>query len=107
MKISVVIKNRLKSLTFKLDTQRRICRVDGLIYDVDVEDLAFNICAYVNKWPKELKNDLILDGENYKVEIENEGVKDCFVGKNAFPENYNEFKRFILDVKKNKIVDNI
>lgn len=100
MKIKVIISNRLDSVDLKLDTERKVCKINDVVYDINVEELAFDIYSCVCNWPKQLVNERIFDGERYRVDIETEKKQESFIGINKFPQNYREFKEKIYTIVK-------
>lgn len=105
MKIKVKIDNRLECLKLLLDTEKSICKINNITYNVDINEVAFNLYCFVCNWPQELKNEEILDGENYKITVETETETNEWVGINSFPINYKEFKEFIYNIVNNKSVN--
>ena len=62
------------------------------------------INAYTHDWPQKLKNERIIDGESYSVIIESEKEIKKYLGEGSFPTNYNEFKRYIFNIKEKKAI---
>ena len=102
MKIKLNISNRIETINLKLDTENKVCQINDVVYDVNVEELAFEIYTCVYNWPKKLKRSNVIDGETYNIIIEQENKIEEFVGINAFPPNYGKFKQYIYNILKNE-----
>lgn len=104
MKIKVKIKSRLNYLAMEVDTAKEICKINDEKYDVNADSVALRLYAYTFNWPENIKNRNILDGEKYKVTIKSDKDEKVFIGENAFPTNYKDFKKYIYDIQKGKKV---
>ena len=99
MQIYIKIMNLVGVSNIFGDDNAEIVEVNGDKVDVDAREFVGQMSLVLSSWKEKYINNLILDGEEYRVKIVNdEGEERMLYGKNAFPENYGEFKKLIGEV---------
>ena len=81
-----------------LNDKNNMCIVNGTKKNVDVSKFIKEIIGLTLSWTPVMKKDNVIDAESYTVLITNGKTEKTYVGKNAFPLNYNEFKKLISEI---------
>ena len=99
MKIKVFMNSLKESYVLYVNDKKRDCvllNTQETTYDAD--RFIFKVCDMVSDWPKELKNDNIIDGLEYKIVIKDEKEEKTYNFKNKFPEDIYRLENLIEDV---------
>lgn len=100
MKIKIIIKSAFERQEIEIDTKTNTCLLNGSKKVINTYDFADKLCLLVLGWNSEYVNENIIDGESFLVEIEDENTTKKYVGKNAYPYNYNKFLKLVMEVIK-------
>lgn len=91
MKILVTLTNLYNSIALKLDCEKNEATLNGKQIKLNVPIFSSKLLSIVSSWDNKMINDMVLDGISYSVEINKDGKRYKYEGRNDFPDNYNEF----------------
>lgn len=98
MKINISVLSGLVANKIFVDTSDGTFRVNGKDKKLDANKFVDRLLGIVVSWQSEMIGPQVLDGEIYTVDIADGDETAHFVGKNSFPDNYDEFVYLIDEV---------
>ena len=98
MKVKINIISGLVAHSIFIDDVKNECLVDGVEKVIDTKAFIDNLLPLTISWKKKMIGEKYLDGNSYSLEITDGDQVISYVGKNSFPENYNEFVELIRGV---------
>jgi len=98
MKIKIYVKSLKENhILYVNDKKHSVVQLNNKETNYDADRFIFKVCDMVSDWPKELKNENILDGVEYKIVITDEEEKSYnFINK--FPKDIYRLENLINDV---------
>ncbi len=99
MKIKIKIFSPRTIINLKLDGEKEFIEFNGRELNKNVEDYINRILNIVSSWQNSYYNPMILDSENFEVEIIKNKETKKFGGAGNFPENYAELKKLIGEIE--------
>lgn len=99
MKIKVYMQTLNEShVLYVNDAKRDYVLLDTKETNYSADRFIFKVCDMVSNWPKELRNDIIIDGLTYKVVIKNNQEEREYIFQNNFPKDIYRLKMLIDEV---------
>ena len=98
MQILIRLGNMAENLTIKIDDEKSIFLVNKEKKDVNITDFIMRLQIIVASWQPVMIDDSIIDGSWYEVEMKMGDKTRKYIGRNAFPLDYNSFIQLINEV---------
>ena len=99
MKIKVYMQTLTESHDLYVnDKKRDYVLADTKETSYDADRFVFKVCDMVSDWPKELKNERVLDNVTYTIKIKDEKEEKTYNFKNKFPEDIYRLENLIDEV---------
>ncbi|MBR4407246.1 MAG: hypothetical protein IKT27_02930 [Clostridia bacterium] len=99
MQIYIKIINQRGVLNIKGDENANLVEVNGDKIDFDARYFVGKMSQIVFLWEDKYIDNTMLDGVEFRVRVVNDKNEERVIcGRNAFPENYDEFENLIGEV---------
>lgn len=98
MQIVIRLGNIAQNLNIKIDDEKSIFLLNGQPKDVDIDKFVMKLQVIIASWDLEMIDNTIVDGTWYEIDMKLGNKTRKYVGKNAFPLNYDEFISLINEV---------
>lgn len=98
MQIVIRLGSMSQNLNIKVDDEKSIFLLNGKPKDVDIDKFVMRLQVIIASWDLMMVNNSIVDGSWYQIDIKLGNKTRKYVGKNAFPLNYDEFINLINEV---------
>lgn len=97
MKVKITVRNMYEYIDIRFDTDTGRFLVNGIESKHDPKECLSKLQLIVASWRLSMIDDTVIDGEEYSVTmVMGDKVRE-YIGRNSFPMNYPEFKKFIKD----------
>ncbi len=97
LKIEIKLNTLNKRLNLLLDCINSKAIFNGKEIAIDLEGFCSKVLQIVSAWDSNMINRSSYDGLRYSVTIFKEDKKCSYVGKNKYPENFDEFIALLKD----------
>ena len=98
MKIVIRLNSLTEKLIIKIDDEKLTFLVNEKSKKVDINNFVMRLQVIVSSWEPLMVDDSILDGIEYEVVMKLGDKIKKYIGKNAFPLNYDKFIQLINEV---------
>ena len=98
MQIIISLGNISNQTVIKIDDENALFLVNERPKKVDINRFIMRMQSIISSWQYTMINNRIIDGSWYDIKIKSGDNKRHYVGKNAYPQNYDEFISLINEV---------
>ena len=87
------------------EKKREVVLLDTKETSYDVDRFVYKITDMVSNWPNELEDQLVIDGQEFKIIIKNHDEEVMFRFVNKFPEDIYKLQDIINEILKENLND--
>ena len=98
MKLYIRVTNINISTEISIDTDASLFLVNGVRKDIDIMSFLTKLQLIISSWEKTMIDSGVIDGESYYIHFTSDAIDMEYVGNNAFPVSYAEFKSLLSEV---------
>lgn len=98
MQIIISFGSSISQTVIKIDDAKPLFLVNDKPKDIDINRFIMRMQSIISSWQYTMINNRIIDGSWYDIKIKSGDNKRHYVGKNAYPQNYDEFISLLNEV---------
>ena len=85
------------NISFVILPSEKKVYLEGKYYDITESEID-NLIRIIRTWDSEYVNNDYFDGNRFRINIYYEGKVDCIKGVRGYPDNYEEFTKFVRSI---------
>jgi hypothetical protein len=99
MHILINVGNVKTNATIKINDEKEIFLVNNKHKNVDIDEFIMKLQSIISSWQLVMEDNAVIDGGWYNIKIKSGDKVRNYIGKNAFPINYDAFIELINGVR--------